>query len=398
MINEGGSQHKRCWNLTPTTPSKNLQTEGSSRMPIYEVTPGGFRRVEGTSFVQEKVRERADLQRLLRSEIGVIAPDAMVIAEEFGDWEDSKRRVDLLALDKNANLVVIELKRTEDAGHAELQAVRYAAMLSTMTFDQVVDAHANLLRKPREEAERNILTFLGWEDTKEEAFGQDLRIIIVSAEFSKELTTSVMWLNDHGIDIRCIRLKPYRLDSRLLVDVQQIIPLPEAAEYQVQLRKKEQEERKTRAERHDLREGFWRSLLDRARPKTPLHVNISPSTTTWISATAGMRGLGLNYVVLQHESRVELYISRGPAEESKAVFDALAEEKESIEKAFGERLGWERLDEKGACRIKKDITLGGYRDQERWPSIQDAMIDAMIRLDKALAPHIAKLKTRSAMN
>ncbi len=367
-------------------------------MPIYEILPEGFRKVEGTSFAQEKVRERGDLQRLLRTEIGVIAPHAMVIAEEFGEWEDSKRRVDLLALDKEANLIVIELKRTEDAGHGELQAVRYAAMLSTMTFDQAVEAHARWLRKPRDEAERSILTFLGWEDAKEEGFGQDVRIILVSAEFSKELTTSVMWLNDHGIDIRCIRLKPYRLDGRLLIDVQQIIPLPEAAEYQVHLRKKEQEERKTRAERHELREAFWVSLLDRARMQTTLHANISPSLYAWISATAGMRGLGLNYVVLQHESRVELYISRGPTEENKAIFDALAAEKESIETAFGDRLEWERLDEKDACRIKKDITLGGYRDQDRWPSIQDTMIDAMIRLDKALAPYIAKLKTRSALN
>lgn len=36
----------------------------------------------------------------------------MVIAEEFGEWEDSKRRIDLLGLDREANLVVIELKRT----------------------------------------------------------------------------------------------------------------------------------------------------------------------------------------------------------------------------------------------------------------------------------------------
>jgi hypothetical protein len=126
--------------------------------------------------------------------------------------------------------------------------------------------------------------------------------------------------------------------------------------------------------RHDLLEKFWISLLDRARTRTPLHASISPSITTWISTTAGMRGLGLNYVVLQHEGRVEFYISRGPAEESKAVFDALSAEKEPIERAFGEPLGWERLDEKGACRIKKDITIGGYRDQERWPVIQDAMI------------------------
>jgi RecB family endonuclease NucS len=31
--------------------------------------------------------------------------------------QDSKRRVDLLALDRSGALVVIELKRTEDGGH-----------------------------------------------------------------------------------------------------------------------------------------------------------------------------------------------------------------------------------------------------------------------------------------
>jgi RecB family endonuclease NucS len=44
-----------------------------------------------------------------------------LVAAEFGDWEDSRRRIDLLAIDKAANLVVIELKRTEDGGHMELE-------------------------------------------------------------------------------------------------------------------------------------------------------------------------------------------------------------------------------------------------------------------------------------
>ena len=60
------------------------------------------------------MQERRDLQRLLRENVEVIAPDTLVIAEEFGDWEDSRRRIDLLAIDRSANLVVIELKRTED--------------------------------------------------------------------------------------------------------------------------------------------------------------------------------------------------------------------------------------------------------------------------------------------
>lgn len=58
----------------------------------------------------------------------------MVLAEEFGDWEESRRRIDILCLDSDARLIVVELKRTEDGGHMELQALRYASMVSRMTF------------------------------------------------------------------------------------------------------------------------------------------------------------------------------------------------------------------------------------------------------------------------
>ena len=80
------------------------------------------------------------MQRILRTNIGAIAPDCYVLAEEYCDWADSKRRIDLLCIDSDANLVVVELKRTEDGGHADLQAIRYAAMISPMTFDEAVNS------------------------------------------------------------------------------------------------------------------------------------------------------------------------------------------------------------------------------------------------------------------
>ncbi len=61
--------------------------------------------------------------------------------------EDSRRRIDLLGLDKEANLVIIELKRTEDGGHMELQAIRYAAMVSTLTFEKIVEIYGDYLEK-----------------------------------------------------------------------------------------------------------------------------------------------------------------------------------------------------------------------------------------------------------
>ena len=195
--------------------------------------------------------ERGDLQRLLREQIGAIAPDTLVISEEFGEWEDSRRRIDLLAIDKQANLVVIELKRTEDGGHMELQAIRYAAMVSPMTFDQAVDVFGRYL-KGEKDPRAELLEFLGWEEPDDGEFAQGVRIVLASADFSKELTSSVLWLNDYGVDIRCIRLKPYDLDGRILVDVQQIIPLPEAETYQVQIREKTRKERLARTSNIDF--------------------------------------------------------------------------------------------------------------------------------------------------
>ena len=215
-------------------------------MAIYEFTSERITAVSETTFGSEGLKERADLQRLLRANIAVVSPDTMVIAEEFGDWQESKRRIDLIGLDKDANLVVIELKRTEDGGHMELQAIRYAAMISTMTFEQVVAAREEFQSKREIEgdAQEAILRFLDWVEPSEEQFAQAVRIVLVSADFSKELTTAVMWLNNHDLDIRCVRLKPYTLDNRVLVDAQQVIPLPEAAEYQVQVKEKTRKGRK----------------------------------------------------------------------------------------------------------------------------------------------------------
>lgn len=218
-------------------------------MAIFHFKPTGIEPLLSTPFQSLKLLERSDLQRLLRDRLDVIAPDAMLLTEEFGQWDDARRRIDLLALDRDAKLVVIELKRTEDAGHIELQALRYAAMVSTMTFEQAVDAHAAYLRKVNrdDDARGTILDFLGWAESTDDVFAPDVRIVLVASDFQKEITTAVLWLNERDLDIRCVRMQPYTFNSEVLVDVQQVIPLPEAAEYQIRVREREEQRRVTAA-------------------------------------------------------------------------------------------------------------------------------------------------------
>jgi uncharacterized protein DUF4268 len=365
-------------------------------MAIYQITESGFNRLSETSFNAEKIYERKDLQRLLKSNIEALSPDLKVIAEEFGEWAESNRRIDLLCIDKDANLVVVELKRTEDGGHMELQSIRYAAMISTMTFRQLVEAHAKFLRTTTnsDEAEKAILEFLGWGEPDEDQFANEVKIILASADFSREITTSVIWLLQFGLDIRCVRFRPHKMDNgTLLVDVQQIIPLPEATDYQTRIRAKEREGKQQRAERYDLRLQFWTGLLEHAKTRTQLHANRSPGKYSYIGGSTGKRGMYYNYAVREDDAQAELYIDFGVGfdEKNLQVFNQLFSQKENIEQVFGGELEWEDLPDSRGCRVRK-IIAGGYRSTtDEWHSIYEQLVDAMINLDKSMRPHIHKL-------
>ena len=205
-------------------------------MPLYRYRAAGLEPVDRTSFAAEKIRERQDLQRALRLRIDVLGDDLLVIAEEYSLFEDSRRRIDLLALDRADTLVVIELKRTDDGGHMELQALRYAAMVSTMTPNHLVAAYSHTNNSTQDEAQQAVDD---WVDGSLEELPDQVRIILVSADFSTEITSTVIWLNEtYNTDISCYRIVSYRLGDEVLLDLQQIIPLPEAKDFQIQQRQK----------------------------------------------------------------------------------------------------------------------------------------------------------------
>lgn len=368
-------------------------------MAIYELSQASLKALEETTFDEAGILERAHLQHLLRDQIWVIAPDTLFIAEEFCEWDDSKRRIDLLGIDRDANIVVIELKRTDDGGHMELQAIRYASMVSTMTFDRAVEVFADHRRRLGQDGDARslLLEFLRWDSPREDTFGRDVRIVLASGDFSKELTAAVLWLNERSLDIRCVRLKPYRYGDHVMLDVQQVIPLPEAAEYQVRVREKEQQARQDRAERHEERRRFWEQLLNRARQRTQLHGNISPSDDNWLSASAGVPGLSWMYSVKQHAAGVSLYIDFNDAGANKAAFRKLFEQKSQLEQQFGNPFEWAELPDKRSSFVSFTVGEGGYRsDEADWPQIQEALVDAMVRLERVLGPHLQGLRPKAA--
>ena len=248
-------------------------------MAIYKIEGNNKKlvKVDTTSLGEEGVWERK-LQRMLLDQPEVLEEGLLIIAEEFGNWQDSNRRIDLLGLDTDGRLVVVELKRGETGGHMDLQAIRYAAMVANMTYSQAVDAYQEYLDKRArvegandepDDAENRLREHLPSNDQDDPVIHTEIpRIILASENFGKELTTCVMWLNDSwlrdaGQEIKCVRLQPHRNGDEVLIEASLVIPLPEASDYQTQLKKLEQETRSessAKAQTHQGADAFEESI------------------------------------------------------------------------------------------------------------------------------------------
>lgn len=218
-------------------------------MPLFsiDITARNMSVVKPTTFEGQGIQEPRDLRPLLAANLEKLDPDSnwFLLSEEFSGWEGSNRAIDILAVVRDgdeAHLVVIELKRTEDGGHMDLQAIRYAAMVAPFSFEDLVRIHADYLKrlgKPSDGARVALLQHLGAEVEGIISVSNRPRIVLVSWGFSREISATVLWLNSVGMDIRCFAAQPYQIQSSLYLDVEQVIPLRSAQEYEFRLRDKQ---------------------------------------------------------------------------------------------------------------------------------------------------------------
>lgn len=292
-------------------------------------------------------------------------------ANDFTKWLEESHD----SLSEVIGIRLSNIEREKDAGDFSVDLVAEDEVGNPVIIE-------NQLEKSNHDHLGKILTYLT-------ALGAKTAIWIVS-EARPEHIKAISWLNESSAaSFFLIKLEAIQIEDSKPAPLLTLIVGPSKEGRAIGEQKKEM------AERYDIRERFWAKLLDYSVTKTKLHGNISPSQYSWIGTGSGLRGLNYNYVVTQHESAVELYIDRGKEsdQENLTIFKQLEASKADVEKDFGGPLEWQELEGRRACRIRFTVTEGGYRDPEdQWPKIHVPLVDAMIRLEKALGPHIKKLK------
>lgn len=343
-------------------------------------------------------KEREHLQEWLADNPSALGEDFLIIQKEFAGFIDTKERLDLLALDKQGNLVIIENKLDDSGRDVTWQVLKYASYCSSLTKENIKSIFQEYISNngSSELAEDKISDFLDGKEFEEISLNQGTgqRIMMVAGSFRKEVTSTVLWLMNFNIRIQCFKLTPFSLEDQLFLNVEQILPVRDTEEFIISVATKVQEEiatQDTLKERHRIRLDFWKAYLLESNKQNSLFSNISPSKDNWIGIGIGMSGLNINLSVTKTHCRAEFYFNRGGQAENKEVFDHFAARKMDIESAFGEPLIWERMDEKVSCRIKSQLNEVNVFEKEDWPKMIAFLIDASQRMEKAFKEHVKKI-------
>ena len=210
----------------------------SNQPKLFRVNPetketAGLAEVE---FATLRLQEPRDIQEWIADNPLILGDDLLIVAKEFSGFDGTRERLDLLAIDRTGELVVIELKRDDSGSDTHWQAIKYASYLHGASVDHVVEMLSEYGSMTEDEARQELIQHTD-SDENLDRLNKSQRIILASHRFAREVTSAALWLNEQSGRnlITCIQLVPYKdiNSDTLYLSVNTIIPTPGAEDYQI---------------------------------------------------------------------------------------------------------------------------------------------------------------------
>jgi hypothetical protein len=320
------------------------------------------------TFSELGFRERDHLQEWIAKNPEVLGEELLIVQKEFNGFSQTNERLDLLALDKEGGVVIIENKLDDTGRDVVWQSLKYASYCSTLSTSQIIKIYRSYLdsHAAGADAKAMILDFMETEDEDTLVLNRkDQRIILVANSFRKEVTSTVLWLRDHDLQIQCFRAKPYSLGDDIFLQVEQIIPIPEVRDFIVDIREKDKEDKGKSATvaqtEADLLE-FWKGVKFRMSERQINYFdNIKAQPRWYLGFSKGRGRFGM--VIGRSGLRVELYFH---SDEDKQLFRSMEQYTAELNQAFENKLIWQRLEGKKASRISFELPKTDLEKMGAW--------------------------------
>lgn len=350
-------------------------------------------KAEKCTFKSLNLKERQDLQEWIAKEPSSLGEDLLIIQKEFDGFADTRERLDLLAIDKKGNLVVIENKLDDSGRDVTWQAIKYASYCSSLSKQDVINIFQKYLGTSASAVD-TLSEFFDNRDIEDIEInkGNSQRIILVAANFHKEVTSSVLWLQNFNLRIKCFKVTPYKYGDQVMVEFDQIIPIEDTEEFQIKIANKEQEESvesESTQIRYRNRHKFWSEFIEYSKTINGLYAASTAVTDNWMGKSVRtMSGGSINVIINKDNCRVELYINSGEQARNKEIFDKLSAHKSSIDSQIN-GLEWQRMDDKVTCRVRLDMPYSYLN-----PDDKQNIFDFFVEKSQAMMDLFTKISSK----
>src|SRR5690554_4613865 len=171
-----------------------------TEIKTWEIIGGRPRPLE-SSLAQEGRTEAVDLEEWLASDPSIVRPGLVVIGRQVTTRSGP---LDLLAVDRTGNLVILELKRDRLPRRALTQAIDYAADVASWGVEKIGEVCAKYTGKSLEDVLSEAFPDIDFDGL---SMNETQRVVLVGFAVEPALERMIEWLSEgYGVGINAVVL------------------------------------------------------------------------------------------------------------------------------------------------------------------------------------------------
>ena len=217
------------------------------------------------------------------------------------------------------------------------------------------------------------------------ASGLDAAVIVwIVAEAREEHASAIEWLNKHtdeNIAFFLLEIHAFQIGDSLPAPQFRIIEQPNdfVKTTKSMVKNGEMNESQTR------RMEFWTQFNEVLEKKGKPFNKRKATTDHWYSVGLGTSKchISIDLVNKEHRIRIGVWIP-----DDKDLYDHLYSHKDEIEKAFGDKLEWDRLENRKASLFCHYILGLDFKKQDNYPELMEQSIQEVVCLRQSVKPFL----------
>ena len=173
---------------------------------MWEIKGEKIEEIGKSQFKSE--HKEIDLEDWIENDITLISKDLLIIGRQVRTYKPNAD-IDLLCLDKNGDVVIIEIKRDKTPREVTAQTLDYASWIKDLSYDDIVSKANEYLNKKKQSLEDAFLSKFDNDLPEELNLGH--RMLIVASELDNETERIIKYLSEeYDVPINFVKFQYFR--------------------------------------------------------------------------------------------------------------------------------------------------------------------------------------------